>query len=399
MRVAIIVDNDLDDDVRVNKEIKMLKKLNYEVSVLCFDFKEKNYLEHDFEVTRITISRPLKNALYFFNLVLPFYRLLWIRHIKRFLSSSKFDIVHTHDLYMSVPVRKAIEKSKVQVPLVLDLHENYPVAYASYTWVSENSLKKVFTQPEKWSKLEKRYLKSADGIITLSDDFRDDLCLRYPVLKNTEWFTLPNVQDLEVLGIPEKAKNNSTTDKTVFLYFGVIGVRRGVFDVIDAFIELQKQRSDIKLLLIGPVDKADRTRFTEKLALLEDEFFEYIPWLPQRELLNYTRISDVGLCPLHVNAQHESGVANKVYQYMYAKLPLLVSNCKPQMRIVKVHNIGEVFSNQQELIRSIEKFADSGVDKNNLIGEKAYKVLLENYSLDSYISGLKRFYEKLTDSL
>ena len=33
------------------------------------------------------------------------------------------------------------------------------------------------------------------------------------------------------------------------------------------------------------------------------------------------------------NEQHESGVANKIFQYMWAGKPLIVSNCLPQQRM------------------------------------------------------------------
>lgn len=394
MKVAVVVDNELDHDVRVQKEIKLYEHLGYDVSVLCFGFKGETYTNHKIPVTRVEISLKLKNTFYFFNLIFPFYRRLWARAVCNFLKNEEFDIVHTHDLYMALPVKKGIKKSGKSIPLVLDLHENYPIAYASYSWVNKSAFRKFLTRPEKWKKLEKSYLEAADGIIVLSDSFKDELCSKYPGLKSRKWFTLPNVQDLDSFGEPTEAtiENN---EQIVFLYFGVLGVRRGVFDVMDAFIDLQQRRQDIKLLLIGPLDKADRNLFEEKAKKLNETVFEYIPWVPQNELLNYTQISHVGLCPLHVNPQHESGVANKIFQYMYAGLPLLVSNCRPQMKIVQENHIGMVFSNQAELLSSIEAFADKKKEEVHAWGEKAHDVLINKYALDSFKDGLHSFYQDM----
>lgn len=388
--IAIVVDNELDHDVRVLKEISMLRDLEYEVSVLCFGFDGEQYIEHDFDVHRIQISRKKKNKLFFFNLSMPFYNRLWSKEVFKFISSSDFDIIHTHDLYMSKPVSQAIKKSGKQIPLVLDLHENYPVAYSSYSWVNKGP-RKYFTQPNKWFKLEEEYLKLADALVLLSEDYASLLQNKFKFLKKKKVLVLPNIPDVSVFSSP---KDIGRSKKITFLYFGAIGVRRGIFDVMDAFINIQKKRNDIKLLLIGPIDKSDRDTFDEKIDQIKTDMVEYLPWVHLKDLNDYMSISDVGLAPFHKNPQHESGVANKIFQYMFGKLPLLVSNCKPQQDIIEKNNIGIVFHDQKTLEESIEKFADDA-DMRSQMSKKSLETLNEKYSLDQYKNKLKDFYEAL----
>lgn len=40
--VGIVVDNDFNNDIRVRREVEILKKNGFEVSVLCFGFDKKN---------------------------------------------------------------------------------------------------------------------------------------------------------------------------------------------------------------------------------------------------------------------------------------------------------------------------------------------------------------------
>tara|TARA_B100000508_G_scaffold141091_1_gene146310 strand:- start:37570 stop:38751 length:1182 start_codon:yes stop_codon:yes gene_type:complete len=392
MKVGVIVDNDLDSDVRVLKEIKMLRSLGYDVSVLCFDLGRKSEVEYDFEVVRIKISQLKKNILVFLNLLLPFYRNLWKKATYKFLKSRNIDIVHTHDLYMAKPVKGGIEKTGKTIPLILDLHENYPVAYTSYSWVNK-PIRRWVTFPEKWKELEAEYLEQADGLIVLSDYFGEDLRSRYPFLKNRKLMTLPNIPDLSVFKEPEGI---SRSDKMTFMYFGSVGVRRGILDVMDAFIDIQKRRDDLKLLIIGPLDKGDKVVFNRKMNTIKSDMIEYISWVPLENMDSYMDISDVGLSPLHINPQHESGVANKIYQYMYGELCLLVSNCKPQQRIVEQNGIGLVFDirSHDSLVSALEYLADNS-DQVKSMGENANKVLYEKYSLTPYEKKLDEFYKSL----
>ena len=53
---------------------------------------------------------------------------------------------------------------------MLDLHENYPTAIKSYNW-TKGLIRSRLVMAEKWEKLEGPYLKMANHIIVLSEDF------------------------------------------------------------------------------------------------------------------------------------------------------------------------------------------------------------------------------------
>ena len=60
-------------------------------------------------------------------------------------SKNSIDTIHAHDLYMSKCAHKAIKSSKKEVELILDLHENYPVAVNSYNW-TKGSLRGTYSK-------------------------------------------------------------------------------------------------------------------------------------------------------------------------------------------------------------------------------------------------------------
>ena len=102
MKIGVIVDNELNDDKRVLREIEILKKAGHRIFVLCFGFNSRNYKPIEgINVTRIRIRKKLKDLLFFFLNSIPVYEWLWSAKIKRFIKANRIDFLHVHDLYMS----------------------------------------------------------------------------------------------------------------------------------------------------------------------------------------------------------------------------------------------------------------------------------------------------------
>lgn len=388
MMVAVIVDNDLDNDVRVLKEINMLCDLGYEVKVLCFSFGSDILYPH-FEVQRLKLSRKKKNILYFFNTSLPFYEWYWTRHVKRFLRKHSFDVIHTHDLYMSRPVRRA--NKKYQLPIVLDLHENYPVAYSTYTWTG-GGIREIFTRPKAWAKREGRYLNYADAFVFLSREFQSKTYARYPELEPKPYLIFPNFPDTSVFDT--EVSITPKPESLHMLYFGAIAERRGIMDVMEVFSDVVKYHPDIHLEIIGPVDKKDKSKFEKRLKEIPDANVKYIPWVEMKDLPVFMDRAHVGLAPFVKNEQHESGLANKIFQYMYGELALLVSDCKPQKDLVIEEKIGLSFSDKDELRDAILYFSDHLEETRNM-GMTGKKVLTQKFSKKSYSEKLLTFYDRV----
>lgn len=386
--VAILVDNTLDSDVRVLKEINMLTDLGYRVKVLCFAFgSDKTY--STFDVIRLPLSQKIKNLLYFFNLWFPFYEWYWKKQVKTFLKKNSIDLVHAHDLYMARIARYAGKLA--DCPVVLDLHENYPVAYATYSWTNRG-FRKLFTRPKAWAGRERRYLNYADAFVFLSTNFHLVLYKRYPELESRPYLVLPNFPDVSVFANPQDKEPRA--DHLRLLYFGGIAERRGMFEVMETFNSMLSQYPKMHLEIIGPADKRDKAKFERLLSAIPGENVNYIPWVELKNLPKYMNRAHVGLAPFEKNDQHESGIANKIFQYMYGGLALLVSDCKPQEDLVLEENIGRSFSSEKKLMDAI-KFFNENLDETIEMGERGKAVLNEKYSKETFLPRLDSFYKKV----
>lgn len=355
MRAGIIVDNEFINDIRVRREAEILKGEGYEVYVLCFSFGKSYDDPEGINLTRIRVSRRYKDAMFFFMNILPVYESMWAREIGGFIRHNDISILHVHDLFMSKAAHKGIKRSGKKIPMILDLHENYPFQVTTYNW-TKGFLRNLLSRPSLWKKKEPEYLGHADRIVVLSQEYRDSLITEYPQLTSDKFVVFPNVPDINAQDYTAKTRveNPFKNDFPILLYYGVIAERRGIFETIDVFFELIKNKFEVNLLLIGPVDKKDRDYFT---GLSSHEEFKgkliHIPWINSKEFPGYLEISDICLAPFRKNPQHESGIANKIYDYMLGGKPLIVSDCRPQKNLVEKYKCGLVYSDSIRFYEAI----------------------------------------------
>ena len=398
MRTGIILDNDLNSDIRVLREIGILKEQGIEIFVLCFGFggKYENPVS-GITTERINIPKKVKDILFFILNTIPVYEWLWAWRIKKFITHYDIEILHVHDLYMSKAARTGITRSGKKIPMVLDLHENYPFTVKTYNW-TKGFFRSRIARPLKWTEKESEYLTYADRIIVLSDDFRDLLIQKHPLLQ-IEYFTvLPNVPDLAFRQDAKfkEAVSPFAQEYTVILYYGVIAERRGIFDAIQVFSELVKENVPVNLLFIGPADKKDKPLFHELITQKElKDRICYIPWIDSGDLPAYLEISDICIAPFQKNPQHESGVANKIYDYMLGGKPLIVSDCKPQKELVERHVCGLVFSDNNGMKEAIIKLA-SNPELRKTMGKNGRDAVQKEYNTGVIKERLFSLYNSLT---
>jgi glycosyltransferase involved in cell wall biosynthesis len=347
-------------------------------------------------ITRIKIPKKIKDFLFFLLNAIPVYEWFWASRIKNFIIRNKVEILHVHDLYMARASFNGIKNSKKNIPLILDLHENYPFTVTTYNW-TKGILRSYISRPELWKKKERKYLEFADRIIVLSPDFRDLLTSRYPELSVSRFVVLPNVPDLTQVSLKpgNVVRNPFLNYFPVIFYYGVIAERRGVFDSLEVYKSLIKENYQVNFLLIGPVDKKDKTYF---LRLINNELFagkvHYIPWINSTELFDYLKIIDICIAPFHKNPQHESGVANKIYEYMLGGKPIVASDCIPQQKLIEKHNCGLIFRDLEEFKDNIIRLLKDKELRTNL-GKNGYDAIVKEYHVGTVKENLLSAYKTI----
>jgi glycosyltransferase involved in cell wall biosynthesis len=398
MNAGVVVDNELLNDKRVLREIKIIRESGHDVFVLCLGFSGKQYTEPEgLTVKRITIQPGIKNTLFFMFNSFPLYEWLWASWIKKFIAEYDIEILHVHDLYMSKAAFMGKKAVKRNTPLILDLHENFPYAVSAYNW-TKGIIRNFVSNPGKWMKKEREYLEYADRIVVLSEEFRDHLVSKYPLLKKEYFCCLPNVPDVaEMESFPEEGVQIPFEKKgAILFYFGVVAERRGIFDALSVFESVINEGTPVDFLIIGPVDKKDRARFFDIIYSpgLKERII-YIPWIDLSDLPAYLKISDICVAPFLKNPHHDSGVANKIYDYMLGKKPLIVSDCLPQKRLVEKHECGIVYTSLTGFHDAIIKLIREPGTRIRM-GENGYNAIREEYNMEKAGVSLSLMYGTFT---
>ncbi len=396
MVIGIVVDNEFTNDPRVNNEVRLLLRAGYRLKILCFSFGKYPKYENlgNQEVFRISIGRKIKDVLFAIMNIFPVYHWFWAYHIKKFIKMNGLEILHVHDLYMARAA--GLVTKKYNTKLILDLHENYPEAILGYKWATKFP-NRLIVNPGKWKRMEGKYLSYANSIITLSHDFANELLIKYPDIQNKQLVVFPNVPDIgELLSFPVDQNILPKENRFILFYFGGISERRGIFTCIEALELLKKDIPRITLLLIGPIDGNERDKFHHLIndPKLKDHII-YINWTDIKFLPSYISISDICLSPILKNRQHESGVANKVFQYLLFGKPIIVSNCKPQVDVVERGSCGLVFEsgNCKSLAESILMlYKDESLRQE--MGRKGRQLVINEYNVDVYRDNLLSLYKE-----
>jgi len=386
MRIGMILDKEFPPDERVENEALILLEGGHEVYVLCYGYsrsqtKIENY--RGIVIQRIPTSKCLiKRLRVFQHPSLNLYKNFWERKVKKFVVHNHIDVLHIHDLYMVPSGIKARRYIGIQV--VVDLHENYPAALKAYTWA--NTLTgRLIIRPQDWKDIEAVYFQNVDRIIVLSQYYRIQLLRKYTFLKDDAITVYPNVPCVKGLLNYKIRRVLDKEDNFTLLYFGVIARRRGIFTVFEALrILIQQGRQKIKLLLIGPIDTNEKKEFNKYLSdnTLKDQIIHY-RWKDISEMPSYITDSDVCLSPILKNDQHESGIANKVFQYMLFARPVIVSDCGPQKDLIETTGCGLVHKsdNAIDLAMKIQYLQDNP-ELRKIMGEKGRKAVLEIYNTE-----------------
>jgi glycosyltransferase involved in cell wall biosynthesis len=396
----MILDNEYLIDARVPNEARYLVQNGYEVYVLCLNFDQRPHFEtvDGVHIVRFSLSRRWKNILFGTVNTFPLYDWIWKRQISRFIDRYQITALHAHDLYMIKAAHMANRKR--HLPITVDLHENYPEAVKGYTWANRIP-RKWLARPEIWKKKEHRYLSYADHIIVLIESFRQTICSEYPDLAVKNFVEYPNVPDTDrFLSLPVDASVIQRQQAFfTLLYFGVIGVRRGMELCFEALKILIPQIPEIRLMLIGPVDKADQPLFLQYMndAMLK-EYIDYYPWIDIKELPSFLLASDVCVSAAIQSPQHDSGIGNKIFQYMLFERPIVVTNSKPILKLVEETSCGFTFEdlNAEDMAEKIMTlYRQPSLRKT--MGQNGKNAVMKKYNLQNAGKNLEKLYRFISE--
>ena len=368
MKITSIVLNNFTNDSRVLKENSSLSNAGYDVTIVALydnGLQEQEEI-NDFRVHRIKLKSRKWSKNKFVQL------LKYIEFTYKVVNKYKnSDVIHCNDLdalVIGVIIKRIYNKN---IKIVYDAHE-----YETET----NALHGIQKKFVKW--LEKSLIKDADAVITVSDSIANEYVKLYNIKKPSLVLNTPFYKEVKKTNL-FREKFDIQDNQTIFLYQGNLGAGRGIDILLDTFKELDK-KNVIIFMGYGKVD-----RIKELSKEYENIFFHEA--VHPDILLNYTSAADFGISTIEASClSYKYCLPNKMFEYIMAEVPVIVSDLPEMKNIVQNNHIGIIMkSNDKKGIKEaiIEAITlDQSQLKHNLQNlkkiynwEEQEKILLKVY--------------------
>lgn len=244
-------------------------------------------------------------------------------------------VIHAHDL-SGLPIGYLIS-CLTGGKLIYDSHELW--SGASHQSALPNWLYRLALNAEKWLAQKARAsITVCDGIAL---EMQKQLKIPLPlVIRNIPDFS-SQPQPLEAsenrlctsLGLPDSV--------SILLYQGVVSVGRGLPLLIEAMQQLHDTQAVLVFLGNGPMVAQLKTQ-VQGLGLSQRIYFH--PAVPPTELAQWTRCATIGISPIEAMCQsYYYCLPNKLFEFIQAGLPVVVSDLPEMANLVRRHGVGECF--------------------------------------------------------
>lgn len=331
LRVLHVVLNDFAPDVRVLKEAASLVEAGADVTLFALwdGQRPREETVDGIVVRRFALAfRSVKGAKW---ALLAKY-LDCLRQMRAAAIAHKPDVIHVHDL-SALPIGWMVAGA-LGCRFIYDSHE----LWADST---HNSIVPgwVFARV---AAAERAMARRADRVITVSDGIADVLARSMGIARPLVVRNVPPASAdagrlrsgvlRQALGLPE--------DAFVFLYVGGVMGNRGVDLLLDAFAALD--RPDAHLVFLGT--RAMPPGLGGGLSQAAGSRVHFQPPVPFKDVAVWASDGDVGIHPIRDSSlSHRLCLPNKLFEYIQARLPVIVTDLPEMGRFVRDYGLGRLF--------------------------------------------------------
>jgi glycosyltransferase involved in cell wall biosynthesis len=364
---TVLVSNDLTHDQRVKKVCQSLMDLGFNIVLVGRRTNASSPIDRPYPCRRFKLGFSGGAGFYaMLNSCLFFYLLF-----------AKTDVIVANDLDTLWPAYLVGKWRKKGV--VYDSHEYFTEAAG----LTGRSFQKKF-----WLRIERHIFPKLNRVITVNESiaeiYRKLYGVNVRVIRNMppRWVNR-HQSTREELGLP-------VDQKLVLLQGAYIDHDRGCLEAIRAFAHIE----GVQLLIVGAGQAIPKAKALVHEMKLDSKvtFFDKMPF---ERLRDYTANVDLGLSldiPRHLN--YKLSLPNKLFDYLQAGTPVLVSRLPELERVLNAHTVGTFIDNHQpehiaERIRYCLELAQQQEWRKNI------EVAAQLYCWESEEKVLREIYEPL----
>ena len=324
-RIIVSVINDLTTDQRVSKVCSSLKTLGFNVLLVGRKYKNSIPLNRNYQTHRMnTFFKKGMLSYVEFSIRLFFFLFFKKKHI---LLANDLDTLLSNFLISKIQNKK----------LVYDSHELFL------------EIPELINRPKKqsiWQKIETYILPKLKNTYTVCQSIADYYNTKYQtnfkVVRNLP--VLNNVQSNDVINhnsIENQSKAKDKRLKTI-IYQGAINVGRG----LELMIDTMQYLDNCQFIIVGDGEITkeikqliNHKKMNNKVVLLGKK--------TPLELKEITPQADLGISiEEDLGLNYHFALPNKLFDYIHANIPVLVSDLPEMKQIILDYKVGEVIQNR-----------------------------------------------------
>ncbi|MCP3817702.1 glycosyltransferase family 4 protein [Streptomyces sp. A3M-1-3] len=268
----------------------------------------------------------------------------------------KPDLIHAHDFRMIGVAARYVARARRSgrtIRLVYDAHEFVPGLNApGKKWLAAQI------------GYEREHIGYADAVVTVSPALaemleashslveRPEVTLNAPpklvASENAAWATESGARDV-------RAACGLSAEVQLAVYCGAAGPQRGLLTLVEALEFLPHTHA---AFVTNNLDGAYVASLRKKAAKVgASDRVHFMPYVPYDVLVGFLSTADIGVHPLRKGpVNHEVALSTKFFEFMQARLPVVVSDVKAMADEVGRVGNGLVFRSEdtKDLARAVE---------------------------------------------
>jgi glycosyltransferase involved in cell wall biosynthesis len=346
MKVCYVYDGDWPQGAtRVVKQTRALAAAGHEVVCITRNSNAEPETVHEpwMEVRRLPIisATALRKPLNF-----PFFgNPIWIHHLSSVIADFRPDLLIVADLPLAPLVVR--QGHRHGIPVHYDMAEIYPEFLRSLLMFERmGPIKRAIRNPALADAAERYVLPRVAMTYVVSEESALRLeMLGVPRSRICQVGNTPeHLPDLTgEREAPSEVFDAVAAGRPILLFVGILIGDRGVMHAVNAMPTLLRSHPDALLVIVG--DGPERVLLEERVGALGlGASVRILGWREHSDLPRYYAHASLGLIPFRDSPHVRLTLANKLFDYMSAALPVLAADLPSTRRIVEQTRCGELFT-------------------------------------------------------
>lgn len=284
------------------------------------------------------------------------------------------DIYHFHDPEL-IPIGLLLKLHGKRV--IYDVHENLPLQILTKPWIAPAYRRAIGASA---GRVERMGASWFDGIVAATQEIAE----RFPAGKT---ITVQNFPDFT----PQRRVPYCNREP-VAVYIGAISRIRGIHEMMEAIRKVPAELG-ARLAIAGPFDCIALERAVQNVSLPNIQVLGFQTQVAVTELLAKARI---GLVLLHPTPSYLNALPMKLFEYMRAGIPAIVSDFPLWRKIVEHTGCGVLVDplDTAAIANAISRLLKNPSEAEEM-GKRGYEACARSFNWGTEKSKLLRLYAEL----